>query len=274
MGRILNEYKEKYFKNYSTRNMIVYLTLRFLVILTLIRQIVHGNWNNVFLCVLTLILFLAPDFINKKLNIKLPDLLQIMILLFIFAAEILGEINEFYIAIPHWDLILHTINGFLCAAIGFASIDILNQKDFFHKIMSPWFVAVVAFSFSMTVGILWEFFEFGVDKILLKDMQKDTIINTISSVELDPEKKNNSIVIENIKKTVIYSVDKNGNEVETIIDGGYMDIGINDTIEDLLVNFIGAVVFSCLGMLYVKNRDKYKFTENFIPKLKTNVTKS
>lgn len=267
------KFREKYFDNYSKRNMTIYLVLRGLVILTLIRQIFMGNFNNVFLCALTLILFVIPAVIEKKLNLALPDALQILILLFIFSAEILGEINEFYIVIPYWDTILHTLNGFLCAAVGFSTIDILNQKEFFHATMSPLFVALVAFCFSMTIGVMWEFFEFGADQLLRYDMQKDVIVDTISTVKLEPDGKNKAVVIKDIEKTIIQSKDKNGKIKESVIEGGYLDIGINDTMQDLIVNFIGAVVFSILGLLYIRNRDKYKFAENFIPKMKNSAIK-
>ena len=264
------KFREKYFDNYSKRNMTIYLVLRALVILTLVRQIFMGNFNNVFLCGLTLLLFVIPAIIEKKLNLALPDTLQILILLFIYSAEILGEINEFYIVIPYWDTILHTLNGFLCAAVGFSTIDILNQKEFFHATMSPLFVALVAFCFSMTIGVMWEFFEFGADKFLKYDMQKDVIVDTISTVKLDPDGKNKAVIIKDIEKTIIQSKDGDGNIKETVVDGGYLDIGIDDTMQDLIVNFIGAVVFSILGLLYIQNRDKYKFAENFIPKMRKN----
>ena len=264
------KFREKYFDNYSKRNMTIYLVLRALVLLTLVRQIFMGNFNNVFLCGLTLLLFVIPAIIEKKLNLALPDTLQILILLFIYSAEILGEINEFYIVIPYWDTILHTLNGFLCAAVGFSTIDILNQKEFFHATMSPLFVALVAFCFSMTIGVMWEFFEFGADKFLKYDMQKDVIVDTISTVKLDPDGKNKAVIIKDIEKTIIQSKDRDGNKKETLVDRGYLDIGIDDTMQDLIVNFIGAVVFSILGLLYIQNRDKYKFAENFIPKMRKN----
>lgn len=262
------KFHEKYFDNYSKRNMTIYFILRGLVLLTLLRQIFMGNWNNVFLCGLTLVLFVIPAVIEKKLNLALPDALQVLILLFIYSAEILGEINEFYIVIPHWDTILHTLNGFLCAAVGFSTIDILNQKEFFHATMSPLFVALVAFCFSMTIGVMWEVFEFGADQILRYDMQKDVIVDTISTVKLDPDGKNKAVIINDIQKTIIQSKDKDGCLKETVIEGGYLDLGIDDTMQDLIVNFIGAVVFSILGLLYIANRDKYKFAENFIPKMR------
>ena len=259
---------KKYISYYSQRDVTVYFVLRFLVILVMIRQIFTANWNNVFLCILTLILFLVPVVIDRKFNIRLPNTLETIILLFIFSAEILGEINEFYLHFAHWDTILHTLNGFLCAAIGFSMIDILNRKEVFHTKLSPIFVALVAFCFSMAVGVLWEFFEFGMDRVFKYDMQKDEILKTIATVELNPSGKNVAVVIDNIEKTIIQSRDNEGNLVLTEIDGGYLDIGISDTMKDLIVNFIGAIVFSILGLLYIKNKDEYKFAEQFIPVLK------
>lgn len=249
------------------RDITVYVVLRFLVILTMITQLLRGNYENVFMCILTLILFLIPTIIDKRLNIALPNALEIIILLFIFSAEILGEVQNFYGTFKYWDTMLHTINGFLCAAIGFSLIDILNRSEKFHLKMTPISVALVAFCFSMTVGVLWEFFEFGMDITFNTDMQKDRIIQTVSSVSLNPEGENKPVTIKNIKNTTIQYIE-NGEEKALTIADGYIDIGIRDTMKDLFVNFIGAVVFSIIGFLYIKDRDEYKFAEKFMPKLK------
>ena len=98
----------------------VYIVLRLLVILMMVAQFFNGNFENVFLCILTLILFLLPTIFEKSLQIDLPNALEIIILLFIFAAEILGEIRAFYTTFAYWDTMLHTINGYLSAAIGFS----------------------------------------------------------------------------------------------------------------------------------------------------------
>lgn len=259
---------KEFYKQESKTTLIVYLTLRFLVILCMILEIIRGNWNNVFLCVLTLFLYAIPYFVDKKLHIDLPNALDIIIFLFIFSAEILGEIQNFYGIFKYWDTILHTINGFLCAAIGFSLIDILNRNKKFQIDLSPIFVAIVAFCFSMTVGVLWEFFEFGVDSFIQTDMQKDRIVQSISSVSLNPENKNIPIQLNDIDKTLIYSHNNNGELIETIISNGYLDIGLIDTMKDLLVNFVGAFIFSIIGFLYIQNRDNYRFAEHFIPKVK------
>ncbi len=261
------ENKENKVRKYRKRDLTVYVVLRLLVILTIVIQAIRGNFENVFLCILTLILFTIPSIIDKKLNIKLPNALEVIILLFIFSAEILGEIQNFYGIFKFWDTMLHTINGFLCAAIGFSMIDILNRSPRFHLKMSPLFVALVAFCFSMTIGILWEFFEYGSDIFFKTDMQKDRIISSISSVRINETGKNIPIKINNIEKEVM-SYYENGELKERVIVGGHLDIGLKDTMKDLFVNFIGAVVFSIIGLLYIKNRDEYRFAENFIPTMK------
>ena len=257
--RLIEYYKEEDNKKVA----IFYTVLRFLVILCLIREIFMGNYHNVFLCILTLILFVIPFFVEDKLKVSIPNVLEIIILLFIFSAEILGEIQNFYNIIPNWDMILHTLNGFLAAAIGFSLIDILNRADKFHIELSPIFVALVSFCFSMTVGIAWEFFEYTTDSILSTDMQKDTVVNKISSVNLTNANAFNPKIITGIDETTIHY---GGNTIT--IEDGYLDIGLIDTMEDLIVNFIGAVTFSILGYFYIKKRDKYKGIEHFIPKKK------
>lgn len=241
----------------------VYIVLRLLVILMMVAQFFNGNFENVFLCILTLTLFLLPTIFEKSLQIDLPNALEIIILLFIFAAEILGEIRAFYTTFAYWDTMLHTINGFLCAAIGFSLVDMCNRHKRVSLSLSPVYMAIVAFCFSMTIGVLWEFFECTVDQFFLLDMQKDTVVNVISSVNLDPTGGNTPVAIKGITDVIVVC----GDEQIPLGVGGYLDIGILDTMKDLWVNFIGAVVFSILGYFYVKSRGKGWFARNFIPQV-------
>ncbi len=252
-------------KESKKSSIAVYFILRCLVIICLILELIRGDINNAFLCLLSLILFIIPFFIEKKFKIELPNTLEIIIMLFIFSAEILGEINNFYGIIPYWDTILHTLNGFLAAGVGFALFDLLN-KNVSSINLSPLFLSIVSFCFSMTIGVLWEFFEFSADKYFLKtDMQKDRIITKIQSISLNEEGKNIPVVIDNIEFTIVYNKDSAGNLIATKINDGYLDIGLNDTMKDLMVNFLGALCFSIIGYLYILNRDKYRFVNHFIP---------
>ena len=235
----------------------VYLVLRLMVLATLVSSVIRSEYESAFICLLVLVLFMLPFFIQQNFGIELPSTLEIIILLFIFAAEILGELECYFITFPYWDSMLHTTTGFLCAATGFALIDILNRNSRIKFELSPIYVALAAFCFSMTVGVLWEFFEFGMDRLFHMDMQKDTVVNSITSVMLDPTNKNIPVTIDGIT-----SVTVNGQELGF---GGYLDIGLYDTMEDLFVNFIGAVVFSTIGYFYIKHRGKGKLAKAFIP---------
>lgn len=239
-------------------SFMVYCILRVIVILVMILQILNKNYENVFLCILTLLLLIVPSFIQLTFRVELPTTLEIIILLFIFSAEILGEISHFYLIFPFWDTILHTMNGFLAAAIGFSLVDLLNKSEKIQFELSPLFTAIVAFCFSMTIGVIWEFFEFSMDTFFGMDTQKDTIIQTIHSVSLNPQ--GTMTTISNIKNVVI--------DGQTLNIQGYLDIGLIDTMEDLFVNFIGATVFSFFGFFYTKYQGKGNFAKRFIPKRK------
>lgn len=240
--------------------LVVFVVLRVLVIGCLVRQIMNLNIPNVLLCFLTLLISNIPLFMKKNLKIQLPDVLEITIFIFVFAAEILGEISNFYGHIPFWDTMLHTTTGFFAASIGFGIINLLNG-NVKNLRLTPLFVAIFVFCFSMTVGVCWEFIEFSFDHTLSLDMQKDRIVDRISTVMLDPEQDNHTVIVKGIDKTILY--DREGNELATI-EGGYLDVGIIDTMKDLFVNFIGAVVFAVFGYLYTYNSEKYKFAGKFV----------
>ena len=253
-------------RHVSNKKLIysIYFFLRLSVIVMLVLQFFNRNYENMLLCVLTLVLFMLPSALERRLNIDLPDTLEIIILLFIYAAEILGEIQSFYITFPYWDTMLHTMNGFLCAAIGFALVDLLNRHERISLSLSPFYMAIVAFCFSMTVGVVWEFFEFFMDHVFLLDMQKDTILNTISTVNLDPNHGTQAVIIQGIQDVILVLEDGTHRALGL---GGYLDVGIVDTMQDLFVNFIGAVVFSVIGFFYVKNRGKSSLAPRFIPRV-------
>ena len=235
--------------------------LSIIVVIIIFRQCWIGNYENAFIGMLTLVLFAVPGFIDRRLGIDIPPALETIVILFIFAAEILGEISSFFTRVPYWDAMLHTVTGFLMAAVGFALVDILNRNDNVSFRLSPFFLSVVAFCFSMTIGVLWEFFEFAADQLLHIDMQKDSIFTAINTVKLDPNGLN---IVHHVD---IESVVVNGEDWTELL-GGYLDIGLIDTMKDLFVNFIGAVVFSVIGFFYVKNRGRGKLAGSLIPRVK------
>lgn len=240
--------------------LAVYLILRLLVIVSLILSLLRRDYESVFVCILVLVLFLLPSLLQRRLSIEFPSALEIIILIFIFAAEILGELQGYFIHYAHWDTLLHCTSGFLCAAFGFSLVDLLNRNERFSIQLSPFFVAMVAFCFAMTIGVLWEFVEYGCDRLFNWDMQKDTVLHEITTVYLDASQTNTPVVIRDITDMSL-----NG---ESLGIGGYLDIGLYDTMEDFFVNFVGAFLFSVIGFFYTKHKGKGKFASQFIPIVK------
>ena len=262
MKKVIKGLRKIYQEN-DKKTIFIYVLLRTLIIICMVRELINGDYVNAMFCILSLILFLLPSIIEKKFKIDFPSILESIIYIFIFAAEILGEINNFYGNVPYWDIALHTTSGFLLGSIGFSLIYLLNEKTTSIK-LSPIFVALVSFCFSMTVGIVWEMFEYGMDVVFKTDMQKDEYVEVIRTVDLDPEFDNNVVTVDGIEYTIAY--DKKGNELVKF--DGYLDIGLHDTMLDLIVNFIGALIFSIFGYLYATNEEKYKLAGNFMTKRK------
>ena len=239
---------------------VVYVVLRLIVLACMVLAAAEKEWESVFVCILVLLLFLVPDFLARKLDLRFPSALQIIILLFIFAAEILGELGNYYIQYPNWDTLLHITWGFLCAAIGFSLVDILNRDSRVKLQLSPLYLALAAFCFSMTIGVFWEFFEFFADRVLGLDMQKDTVIHAFRSVMLDPTMSNIPVEVAGIADVAV-----NG---ESLGLGGYLDIGLYDTMEDLFINFVGAALFSLVGFIDARRDGRSRLTAALVPKIR------
>lgn len=229
-----------------------YIILRFIVLVILVRCVLRGDLESAFVCVLVLLIYLLPQLVETRLNIDIPNVLEIVIFVFVFAAEILGELQAYFIRYENWDTILHTTAGFLLAAVGFSLVELLNRSETVKFELSPGYLALTAFCFSMTIGVLWEFIEFSADRLFLLDMQKDTIVNQISSVSLDPTNSNVSVTVKGIQDVIL--VTQSGEMPLGL--GGFLDIGLYDTMEDLFVNFLGAVVFSVVAFFECKSEKR------------------
>ncbi len=241
---------------------IIYLILNSIVAVVLVRTLIQRNFESTFICILAFFLFLIPPFVETAFRVRLPNAMEIIAFFFVFAAEILGEIECFYIKVPFWDTLLHTVNGFLFAAFGFCVVEMLNRSRKTKFDLSPFFCATVAFCLSMTIGVLWEFFEFGADVLFHTDMQKDFILHAIHSVTLEPSGANTAVSVKEIVKTTLLTVSGEAIEID-----GYLDVGLFDTMKDLFTNFIGAVVFSVIGFFHVRHEGKIRFAKQFIPEV-------
>lgn len=225
------------------RNLFYYCMI-LIVGLSLAVSCIRRDMEHIFLCILALALFSVPTILKNRFKLNIPLFLETMVVAFILCGIVLGEVENFFIRVKYWDTILHTVNGFLCAAISLSLVTLLNKQEKILFRLSPVFLFLVAVSFSMMIGVLWEFFEFGADCFFHMDMQKDTWLHSISTVDLDAGKENAVTTISPIYKVVV-------NDGEAVMDG-YLDIGLYDTMEDLFVTFVGAVAFNLFAALYSK----------------------
>lgn len=164
-------------------------------------------------CLLGLAALLLPNFLQKKHRFVIPSRMLIFYALFLYGAIFLGEVLAFYYRVPHWDTILHTLSGAMLGALGFSVLTVLNRTENIPLSMSPAFVAVFAFCFAVALGVVWEIYEYSVDALFHTNMQK-------------------------------YALE--GGEA---LQG---QAALRDTMEDLIVDALGALVMSAAGYLSLK----------------------
>ena len=208
--------KEK--KHKKRINMIVANLVRLTLIIAFIIGCVTGDHSQDFIIVITFLLTFYPSILAKRFGVYLPKRLEIIITLFIFAAQVLGELNGFYDKIPWWDTMLHTTSGIILGLAGFLVVYLLNEKGDANVNLSPIFVVIVAFCFALTMGVFWEVFEFGADRLFGLNMQKFRMPG---------------------------------------------QDGLVDTMEDLMVDAIGALVACIAGWKYMKKKKDTLFNNYF-----------
>ena len=158
---------------------------RLLFLIAAIISFGKGNYLNFFTATFSLFITYLPEIIAKKNKIKLPPSFQIVILIFIFAAQYLGELRNYYYRFPWWDTMLHTMSGLILGFIGFLLVYILNKDEGVSLNMTPVFIAIFSFTFAVAVGALWEIFEFSMDSIFGLNMQKSGLTDTMGDLIVD-----------------------------------------------------------------------------------------
>lgn len=251
--------KKKY-ANGKKLNVILYIIIIIIIFFALYKY-VNNEIKVSLTCLLSILLFFIPDCIERIFKIAIPRFLKYVVYLFVFSAQMLGNANNFYGIVPIWDTILHIICGFLSASVGFSIIYIFYKKINIKQI-SLIFINIYVLGFSALVGISWEIFEYTMDCIFETDMQKDQYISKLNTVTLDPMFSNNVIKIDEIDYVVIYDIDSH---IIKKIDG-YLDIGLHDTMLDLISNFIGSIIFVIFGYYNILKKENKKFIEMFLLK--------
>lgn len=208
---------EKLFRR-NKISMIITNFVRLSLMIIFIWGILKKDYSQFFLIVLTFFMTYYPSILEKRFGVYLPSRLEIVVTLFIFAAQVLGEMNGFYDKIPWWDIMLHATSGVVLGIVGFLFVYLLNERGDANVNLSPIFVVIVAFCVAITLGVFWEIFEFSADRLLGYNMQK-------------------------------YRVP--GQD------------GLVDTMSDLIVDSIGALVTCILGWLYIKKEKDTLFNNYF-----------
>lgn len=173
------------------RNMIITNLVRIILIVLFVLGIITGEHSQFLVIILTFILTYYPSILAKRFGVYLPARLELVITLFIFAAQVLGEVGDFYNKIPWWDTMLHSTSGVILGLVGFLFVYLLNEKGDANVNLSPVFVVIVAFCFALTMGVFWEFFEYGADRLLGYNMQKfrmpgqDGLVDTMNDLIVD-----------------------------------------------------------------------------------------
>lgn len=240
----------------------VYGILQILTVITIIRCAIAGAQNHVMTGLLALAMGLIPVLVKLIFRVKLSTVLETLAYLFIFSAEVLGEINAFYGRFPFWDGMLHVICGFMFAAFGYCLVDVFHKSGQAHATYSPLFLSLMAFCFSMTVGVFWEFIEYTGDYLMQTDMQKDMLLDHVNSFIVPHSGGGNIARINDIVKMDLYTADG-----QIYTTAGYLDVGLADTIKDMFVNFIGAIAFCMIGYFNLRHPGTGRIAKHFIPVL-------
>lgn len=164
-------------------------------------------------CILGLIVMFLPSVLERRMKIQVPNMMYIMFLIFLYGAIYLGEVQSFYYKIQNWDMILHTFSGLMLGALGFSVVNLLNRTEKVPVHLSPLLVAVFAFCFAVTLGVIWEVYEYTFDGVLHLNMQKFAVQNGAPLI---------------------------GREA------------LKDTMGDLIVDTLGALVMAVIGYVSLK----------------------
>lgn len=222
--------KKRSWKDVSAR--ILFVTLIFSIVYTIIRIIqtpsnlvsdveymkVRSDYVLMLLqCLLGLFVMSLPSIINRRFSIQIPSLVEVLFYIFLYCAIYLGEVRSFYYLIPFWDTILHAFSGFMLGALGFSLVNMLNREVTDYVKLSPFFIALFAFSFAIAFGTIWEIYEFSMDTIFKTNMQKFITYEGVILI---------------------------GSEA------------LKDTMKDIIVDTLSAFFVSVLGYFYLIKKEK------------------
>ena len=184
-------------------------------------------------CVLGLIVIHIPSLLAHRFKFEIPFFLYMCYIVFLYCAIFLGEAQSFYYKIPHWDTVLHAMSSLMLGFFGFMFITILNRDEHTLMSLSPFFVSLFAFCFAVTIGAVWEIYEFIADGLMGFNMQKYALADGTQLV-------------------------------------GHAALA--DTMKDIIVDCIGALIATIIGYISLKKNKKWiipRLTGKKVKSLKT-----
>ena len=170
-------------------------------------------------CALGIIVMAVPSVIEKRFSLRLPNFMYILYFIFLYCAIYLGEVRSFYYGFAYWDTVLHAMSAAMLGAFGFIIVETIGNSKRCGLTISPGFIAFFAFCFAVTVGAVWEIYEYLADGILGFNMQKFAL--------------------------------KGG---ENLVGRA----ALNDTMEDIITDALSALIISLIGYFSYKSKDKNK----------------
>lgn len=202
----------------TTKNIIFFISL--IIRISLIGAIIiagfERQWFVLFVSTLTLFLSFFPALLKRNYKITFPVEFEFLILFFIYGTLFLGEVGDFYNIYWWWDIMLHGLSAMILAVIGLLLIDFLNRDTKADIHLSPFFVALFSFTFALSIGALWEIFEFAMDTIFGTNMLKSGLVDTFGDLIVDTigaliisasgyfyAKRHNVSIVEKAVKTLI-----------------------------------------------------------------------
>jgi len=152
--------------------LCIVVTLQAIMAVELVALLVHGSWASSVWLLAIMVVTGAPALLGHRLPVRIPTEFELLAILFVFASLFLGEFHSYYERFWWWDIVLHSASGLLLGIVGFLLVYVLNESRRIDLHMLPGFVALFAFAFAVTVGALWEIFEFAADQLFGMQMQK------------------------------------------------------------------------------------------------------
>ena len=241
------------YQNIPAAEKAAYCVIVLFAAASLVYCAVTGDTKNIFLCLLVIAAIPTPRLLEWIFQVRFSVGFKIFLLCFVAGGGILGSVFDFYRRFAHFDTVLHLVCGFLMGMVGYVALDVLNRNAAAGISMASRLLS--ALTFALAAAVVWEFFEYAMDTFLNFDMQCDTVVHSIRSYLVSPSQ----MAVETIDN--ITEVTINGVPLDV---GGYLDLGHIDTMNDMLSNAAGGILY-CVAIRLCGGNPKSWFVRTMVP---------